>query len=423
MSDVLSVSKVGKRYATYASNFQRFATWFGADIKPESEYWANQDITFNVPVGQALALIGQNGAGKSTLLKMITGTIRPSTGNINLAGRVNAILELGLGFNPEFSGRQNIYHAGGLMGYSQEELTDVMSDIEAFAEIGEFFDQPTRVYSSGMQARLAFALATAKRPDVLIVDEVLSVGDAYFQHKSFDRIRQFKDQGTSIILVTHSLGDVRALCDRVILLDKGRVVKDGCPDEVVDYYNAMISARENAAEGVEQKVIDGGWVQTRSGTREAILENIILLDGENSTVVNTAKVNQKLNLQIDVRVNAPISHLVVGVMLRDRTGHIVWGTNTWYTGQSIDSPGIGEGIRVSVPFSCSLGVGSYSVSVSLSSSETHLENNFEWRDNCLVFEVVNIGYFEFIGSSWMDASFKIERNFSKSISSSFQARA
>ncbi|WGG60264.1 ATP-binding cassette domain-containing protein [Brucella intermedia] len=113
MSDVLSVSKVGKRYATYASNFQRFATWFGADIKPESEYWANQDITFNVPVGQALALIGQNGAGKSTLLKMITGTIRPSTGNINLAGRVNAILELGLGFNPEFSGRQNIYHAGG----------------------------------------------------------------------------------------------------------------------------------------------------------------------------------------------------------------------------------------------------------------------------------------------------------------------
>nr|WP_176025012.1 ABC transporter ATP-binding protein [Brucella pseudintermedia] len=418
MSDVLSVSEVGKRYATYASNFQRFATWFGADIKPESEYWANQDVTFSVPVGQALALIGQNGAGKSTLLKMITGTVRPSTGSIKLAGRVNAILELGLGFNPEFSGRQNIYHAGGLMGYSQEELTEVMPDIEAFAEIGEFFDQPTRVYSSGMQARLAFALATAKRPDVLIVDEVLSVGDAYFQHKSFDRIRQFKELGTSIILVTHSLGDVRALCDRVILLDKGRIVKDGSPDEVVDYYNAMISARENAAEGVEQKVVDGGWVQTRSGTLEAVLENITLLDGDNPTVVNTAKVNQSLNLLIDIRVNDPISQLVVGVMLRDRTGHIIWGTNTWYTGQNIERPDVGELIRVSVPFRCSLGVGSYSVSVSLSSSETHLENNFEWRDNCLVFEVVNIGYVEFIGSSWMDAGFKIERNMPKSISSS-----
>ncbi|EXL07029.1 sugar ABC transporter ATP-binding protein [Brucella anthropi] len=408
MSDVLSVSEVGKRYATYASNFQRFATWFGADIKPESEYWANQDVTFNVPVGQALALIGQNGAGKSTLLKMITGTVRPSTGSIKLEGRVNAILELGLGFNPEFSGRQNIYHAGGLMGYSQEELTEVMPDIEAFAEIGEFFDQPTRVYSSGMQARLAFALATAKRPDVLIVDEVLSVGDAYFQHKSFDKIRQFKDQGTSIILVTHSLGDVRALCDRVILLDKGRIVKDGSPDEVVDYYNAMIAAKENILDGVEQSRRDDGWLVTRSGTFEAVISNLKLFDSISNDEVNIITVGQKVYAQAVISINQSLDRLVLGYMLRDRSGHVVWGSNTWHTKQELTSLRSGDSIVIRMYFTGNLGVGSYSLSPALVSSDTHLDRNFEWIDNALVFEVVNTDKPSFIGSSFLDAEFVIE---------------
>src|SRR5690606_27179219 len=190
--------------------------------------------------------------------------------------------------------RQNIYHAGGLMGFSQAELSSLMPAIEDFAEIGEFFDQPIRVYSSGMQARLAFALATARRPDVLIVDEVLSVGDSYFQHKSFEKIRQFKDAGTSIILVTHSLGDVRALCDRVILLDKGRVLKDGQPDEVVDYYNAMIAERENAkaAGGIEQIRGEDGWMKTRSGTAEAKITSIRLLDKETEQPVEVAATGQ-----------------------------------------------------------------------------------------------------------------------------------
>lgn len=407
MSVILDVSNVGKSYATYRSNIERFANWFGASIAPATEFWANRGVSFSIKQGEALALIGQNGAGKSTLLKMITGTVRPNEGTVTVVGRISAILELGLGFNPEFTGRQNIYQAGGLMGFSQMELKEMMPSIEDFAEIGEFFDQPIRVYSSGMQARLAFALATAQRPDVLIVDEVLSVGDSYFQHKSFDRIRQFKEAGTSIILVTHSMGDVRALCDRVILLDKGTVLKDGPADEVVDYYNAMIAERENTRLIVEQRRDQNGWLNTRSGTFEAEIAKIELLDADTRRPINTAQVGQKLLLKLVARANQDIPRLVLGYMLRDRTGHVVWGTNTWHTKQVVPELKASEQLVFDMPFTCTLGPGSYSVSVSLSSSDTHLENNYEWQDNSVVFDVVNINKPFFIGSAWLDGEFDV----------------
>ncbi|OSI78138.1 sugar ABC transporter ATP-binding protein [Bradyrhizobium canariense] len=409
MNPVLSIRNVGKCYRTYRSNLHRFANWFGAHIAPSSEFWANRNVSFDVEAGEALALIGQNGAGKSTLLKIITGTVRPTSGSVVVQGHVSAILELGLGFNPEFTGRQNILHAGGLMGLSQEELTRLMPDMEAFAEIGEFFDQPIRVYSSGMQARLAFALATAKRPEVLIVDEVLSVGDSYFQHKSFDRIRQFKNEGTSIILVTHNLGDVRSLCDRVILLDKGAIMKDGAPDEIVDFYNAMIADRENAMQAVEQRRQDSGWVVTRSGTYEISIGTIKLVSAETKEPVSTARVNQKLELTLKARASVDIPRLVLGFMLRDRAGHVIWGSNTWHTKQLIRNIRAGEIVECSVQFTCNLGPGSYSVTPSLSSSDTHLENNYEWRDNAVVFDVVNADYPYFLGSTWMDATIELHR--------------
>lgn len=409
MTSVLTVSAASKRYAAYKSNLHRFASWFGANISPVSEYWANRDISFDVKAGQALALIGQNGAGKSTLLKMITGTVRPTQGQITVSGRLSAILELGLGFNPEFTGRQNIYHAGGLMGFSLEELSDLMPLIEAFAEIGPFFDQPVRVYSSGMQARLAFALATARRPDVLIVDEVLSVGDSYFQHKSFDKIRQFKDQGTSIILVTHSLGDVRALCDRVILLDKGRILKDGLPDEVVDFYNAMIAERENAksANSIAQVRGTDGWIKTRSGTFETSIRTVELLDALSMEPISVARVGQRLVLRLEAVTHTDIPSLVLGYMLRDRTGHVVWGTNTWHTGQVLLNVAPDRVLVFETVFTCTLGPGSYSFSPALVSSDTHLEKNYEWQDNSLIFDVVNSDQRIFIGTNFIDAQFSI----------------
>jgi lipopolysaccharide transport system ATP-binding protein len=285
-----------------------------------------------------------------------------------------------------------------------------MPEIEEFAELGPFFDQPLRVYSSGMHARLAFALATAVRPDVLIVDEVLSVGDSYFQHKSFDRIRKFKEEGTAILFVSHNMGDVRALCDRVLLLDKGTVLKDGPPDEVVDYYNAMIAEKENAKLAVEQRRKKDGWVHTRSGTFEVASNCVELLDARTREPVATAQVGQELLLRLVAQANADIPHLVLGHMLRDRTGHVVWGTNTWHTKQVVHDVKAGQTVTFELRFPCNLGPGSYAFTNSLASSETHLEDNYEWSDNVAVFDVVNIEKPVFIGTNWLDATFNISRD-------------
>ncbi|WFU12165.1 ABC transporter ATP-binding protein (plasmid) [Rhizobium sp. CB3090] len=409
MSSVLNVENVSKRYPTYKSNLLRFANWFGASFAPTSEFWASRDISFEMRQGEAVALIGQNGAGKSTLLKIVTGTVRPTSGNVRVSGRTSAILELGLGFNPEFTGRQNIYQAGGLMGFSGLELSKLMPEIEAFAEIGEFFDQPVRVYSSGMQARLAFALATASRPDILIVDEVLSVGDSYFQHKSFDKIRQFKAEGTAILLVTHSLGDVKALCERVLLLDKGKIIKDGPPDEVVDYYNAMVADRENSKQTIQQSRDSNGWLKTRSGTFDIAVRNVDLLDRESLASVSTAFVGQKLILRIELEVRREVPQVVLGVMLRDRTGHVVWGTNTWHTDQTLFNQPAGQLIRFDLEFDCNLGPGSFSVTTAATGSDTHLDANYEWQDNVLVFDVVNASLPYFVGSNALQAQIRIMR--------------
>lgn len=406
---VLSVSHLSKRYATYASNLERFAGWFGAPVKPTEEFWPVRDISFSLVAGEALGLIGQNGAGKSTLLKLITGTVRPTEGTASVGGRISAILELGLGFNPEFTGRQNAYHAGGLMGLSQTRLAELMPHIEDFAEIGDFFDQPLRTYSSGMQARLAFALATAERPEVLIVDEVLSVGDSYFQHKSFDRIRSFRAAGTSIILVTHGMGDVRSLCDRVILLDKGRVLKDGPPDEVVDYYNALIATKENAKLTIEQRREKDNWLYSRSGTKAAAVESVVLIDGENGKPIKTAISGQSVTIRARIEAREDIPELVIGFMLKDRAGHTVWGTNTWHTGQVLSGIKAGDKVECNLRLACALGQGSYGLSISLHTGDVHIDNNFDWIENVEVFDVINSGRPFFVGTSRLEHVFEIVR--------------
>ncbi|TGQ32725.1 ABC transporter ATP-binding protein [Mesorhizobium sp. M00.F.Ca.ET.216.01.1.1] len=406
---VLSVSHLSKRYANYASNLERFAGWFGAPVQPTEEFWPVRDISFSLSAGEALGLIGQNGAGKSTLLKLITGTVRPTEGTAHVGGRISAILELGLGFNPEFTGRQNAYHAGGLMGFSQARLSELMPHIEDFAEIGEFFDQPLRTYSSGMHARLAFALATAERPEVLIVDEVLSVGDSYFQHKSFDRIRSFRAAGTSIILVTHSVGDVRALCDRVILLDKGHVLKDGPPDEVVDYYNALIATKENEKLTVEQRREKDQWLYSRSGSKVAAVESVALTDSDSGAQIKTALSGQSMTIRTRIVAKEDIAELVIGFMLRDRAGHVVWGTNTWHTDQVLSNLKAGDEVECRLRLTCALGQGSYGLSVALHTGDVHIDSNFDWIENVEVFDVINSGQPFFIGTSRLEHAFEIVR--------------
>lgn len=405
---VLRVSGLDKAFRKYRSEWQRILSWFGFIVKPAAEQWVLQDVSFSVTSGEAVGIIGQNGAGKSTLLKLITGTLRATKGEVKINGRVAAILELGMGFNPEFSARQNVFHAAGLMGFSLEIIKKALPEIEAFAEIGEYFDQPMRTYSSGMQVRVAFSIATAFRPEILIVDEALSVGDTYFQHKSFDRIRKFKEQGTSLLLVTHNTGDVRTLCDRVILLDKGSILRDGLPDEVIDYYNALVAEREDAKLFIEQRRRKDGWLLTEFGSGEAVLETIELQDAYTRQAVKTARVGQKLAIESGVFLKQDIDKLVLGHRITDRTGHVVWGTNTWHTQQVLKNLRAGQRLTFRVVFDCTLGPGSYAICFGLTNSETHFEQCFHKTDNVVVFDVVNSDKPFFIGSSWLNASFDIK---------------
>lgn len=409
MSGELHVQHLGKSYRQWGSELRRIASWFLPSIAPREEHWVLKDVNFSIGPGEAVGIIGQNGAGKSTLLKLITGTTQPTAGQIKKHGRVAAILELGMGFNPDLTGRQNAWHSAGLMGYSQRDIECAMPDIESFAEVGDYFDQPVRTYSSGMQMRVAFSVATAFKPDLLIVDEALSVGDSYFQHKSFDRIRQFRNEGVSIMLVTHSMSDVRTLCDRVILLDKGRMIKDGLPDEVVDYYNALVAEKENSKLSVEQRREKNGWLITKSGTGEARIKSLQLIDGLIGTELNTVQVGQALELRLEVSVHTDLPRLILGYMIRDKLGHLVWGTNTWHTRQIQENLKSGETIIFRTTFLCTLGPGSYSVSPALVSSDTHLTDNYEWVDNLLVFDVLNVNRDYFIGSNCLDAQFSISR--------------
>jgi lipopolysaccharide transport system ATP-binding protein len=243
----ICVRNLGKAYRQYNSRWGRLAEWLSLSNKPRHRLkWVLQDISFEVSPGEAVGIIGINGAGKSTLLKLITGTSHPTTGEVHISGRVAALLELGMGFHPDFTGRQNAHMAGQLIGLTAAEITSLMPEIEAFAEIGDYIDMPVRVYSSGMQMRLAFSIATCKRPDILIVDEALSVGDSYFQHKSFNRIRSFGQQGTTLLIVSHDKSAIQAICSRAILLNGGAVAMQGDPETVMDFYNALIADVENS---------------------------------------------------------------------------------------------------------------------------------------------------------------------------------
>ncbi|CAI1537793.1 ABC transporter ATP-binding protein [Serratia proteamaculans] len=400
----IKVHNVGKAYKQYASKTGRLREWLSPfnNVKHKLK-WILQDISFNVEPGEALGIIGINGAGKSTLLKLITGTAKPTCGDIELSGRVAALLELGMGFHPDFTGRQNVYMSGQLLGIPVETLTKLMPEIEAFAEIGDYIDQPVRVYSSGMQVRLAFSVATAIRPDILIVDEALSVGDAYFQHKSFERIREFRKLGTTLLLVSHDKQAIQGICDRAILLNKGRIEMEGEPESVMDYYNALLADKQNSS---ILQVENNGKLQTRSGSGEASITDICLLNDSGESI-EVASVGQSIRLQVKVNINEALPELVVGYLIKDRLGQPVFGTNTHHLRQPIYDLQANESRTFIFSFLANLGIGSYSVAVALHTTGTHVGKNYEWRDLAAVFNVVSSDENDFIGVAWLPPKLEI----------------
>lgn len=402
---ILVVNNVSKAYKRYPGKWARAREWITG--KPtHDKTWVLRDINFTINPGEAVGIVGVNGAGKSTLLKIITGTTQPTAGSVYIQGRVAALLELGMGFHPDFTGRQNVFMAGQLLGLRADEIAACMPAIEAFAEIGDYIDQPVRMYSSGMQMRLAFSVATAVRPEVLIVDEALSVGDAYFQHKSFNKIREFREQGTTLLIVSHDRGAIQSLCDRAILLERGFVIKDGHPEEVMDFYNALIAERENAT--VEVKRLENGRAQTTSGTGEARVDSIELLN-EKGEAVEYVNVGESVQLKVKIGVNADLPELVFGYMVKDRLGQPVFGTNTHHLKLELVQLKVGETLTLAFSFPANIGLGSYSVSTALHVSDSHLAANYEWRDLALMFNVVNLNRDPFVGVSWIPPQVEYQR--------------
>lgn len=403
---ILSVQNICKTYLDYESNFKRFASWFSKNKEEKNVKTVLKDVSFDVGAGEVVGLIGQNGAGKSTLLKIISHTLKPSSGRVTSGAKISSILELGMGFHGDLTGRQNAYQSCSLMGYSKEQIDEIIAYIEDFAEIGEYFDYPVRIYSSGMQMRLAFSVVTANRPDILIIDEALSVGDVYFQHKSFDKIKEFKSLGTTLIIVSHDSGAIKSICDRVILLEKGQILKDGEPEAVLDYYNALISKKQDVQ--ISQVALENGKIATVSGNKKACIKNVEILDAAGKKIQNL-EVGKKIKLKVTVQANENLPSLVLGYQIKNRFSQVVYGTNTYHLKQALKNLKKGEEYDFSFEFDANLGVGSFSVTIALHDSDNHLQNNYEWRDNAIIFNVVNFSKPDFVGLAYLEPSLEIKR--------------
>ncbi|MHB8494838.1 MAG: ABC transporter ATP-binding protein [Casimicrobiaceae bacterium] len=397
----ITVSGLGKAYREYASKWGRLREWLVPWAPPAHTLkWVLRDVSFSVSAGEVVGIVGVNGAGKSTLLKILAGTTQPTTGVARVEGRVAAMLELGIGFHPDFTGRQNALLSGQLIGIPAEVIVARFHEVEAFAEIGPYFDQPLRVYSSGMMVRLAFSLATLVRPEILIVDEALAVGDAFFQVKSFARIKQFKELGTTILFVSHDVGTIKSICDRAILISNGQIERDGSAVAVADYYSALINSRLLAEHIVQNDT--AGAVVTRSGTRSAEVTMVRVVDAE-GRAKGAFLCGERMRVEVEILVRRAIAKVVQGFLIRDRRGQDVYGTNTFHLDRVIADPPVGGGLRFTFEFCASLAEGVYSVSVATVDSDTVLWENFDWIENATMFKVIRSSQPFFIGVASLEA--------------------
>lgn len=379
MSDpAIIIKDVSKKYRLFNSTQDRLKEALHPFSKRyHREFWALDGVSFEILRGQTVGIIGRNGSGKSTLLQIIAGIVQQTAGEVIVNGRISALLELGAGFNPEFTGRDNAIFQAQMIGFSSKEISRKMIEIESFADIGEFFDQPVKVYSSGMFVRLAFAAAINVDPDILIVDEALAVGDAKFQHKCFDRFATFQKLGKSIIFVSHSTNLITNHCDRAILLEKGRLIADGKPIDVVNEYMTLLFGRRanNSEFGVDPKTHDHatssgehnndllkrfvsqydsiGSCQFRSGynpgerkTGDGSAEVIDYLIGTYSDIDrNTMRLADTVRLLIKVKFGRPIKRPLVGFEVKTVDGILAYGTNTYMLGVEVKEGLAGE-VRV-----------------------------------------------------------------------------
>lgn len=370
------------------------------------EFWALQDVSFELESGQTLGIIGQNGSGKSTLLQILAGIVRQTRGDCHVVGKVSALLELGAGFNPEFTGRENVFMNGAILGLDTSQMQARFDAISRFAEIGGFMEQPVKTYSSGMFMRLAFAVAVNVDPDILLVDEALAVGDLIFQHRCMHRMNRLRDSGKTIVFVTHDLEAVTKFCDRAILLDNGRLLEDGKPDVVVQKYRALIFERERrygqfAGEGespvAEDIPNDSGEempivrvipnIDHRFGSGEATLLGVDLLN-EKGIPIREVLGGQRVIVRVSVRFNQDLEHPIIGYTLRDRLGVDISACNTSYAGKPL--PAARQGDIYTSDFSVAMpkmAAGGYSLTPAVAKGSILRHDMCDWIDNALSFSL------------------------------------
>lgn len=399
MPAAIRVESVAKQYRIYNRPVDRLKeSLTRGRWKTHREFWALSNISFEVEAGTTTGIIGPNGSGKSTLLQIITGTLEPTHGTVWHNGRIAALLELGAGFNPEFTGIENIFMNSALMGLSKSETERLLPEITSFAEIGDFIDQPLKTYSSGMYIRLAFATAIASSPEILIVDEALSVGDAVFQHRCTHRIKEMQENGTTILFVSHDPGAIRALCSRAILLDNGQMAADGAPADVLDRYQKLIMDREAAyAEGqlairrekspaaTANEIPETATPQFtyRHGNRDAEIVRVDLLNRERRAV-KLVESGELVHVRVRAAFHEDIDDPVYGIIIRNRHGIHLYGTNSHVQGLRSGRVKRGETVETTFSFNCWLAPDLYAISIAVHSPAAV---SFDWMDGALFFRV------------------------------------
>jgi lipopolysaccharide transport system ATP-binding protein len=340
---VVEFRNVSKSYQIYPKPSARLKELACLNrISFHRDFWALRNITFQIQAGETFCIIGENGSGKSTLLQIIAGILQPSDGTVSVEGRVAALLELGSGFNPEFTGRDNVYLNAAILGFSRRDMDEKFRQIEEFAEIGDFINQPVKTYSSGMSVRLAFAVAIHVEPEILIVDEALAVGDVYFRQRCMRKVHELRAQGVTVLFVSHDTGDVKAIADRVMWIDSGRVRQLGDPESVVTNYlaamvekdsaylnhkHAAASARRSRSVQAPEIVDHIPNIDRRFGDRRAEVIGIAILDAQGQPIY-MLEPDSAIIVRISVRANDDIALPVVGFMLRNHMGLDFAGTNT-----------------------------------------------------------------------------------------------
>lgn len=400
----IDLRNVSKSYRIYAHPRHRLleALWRGRR-RYHQDFWALKDATLQVPTGTTLGVIGLNGSGKTTLLQVVAGVVQPTLGTVEVEGRVASLLELGAGFNPEFTGRENVLMHGAIMGFDRREMLRRLPDIEAFAEIGDFIDQPVKTYSSGMFVRLAFAAAIHVDPDVLLIDEALAVGDAVFQHRCIRRIKELQERGKTLLFVSHDIGLVKSLCSQLLFLHAGQVQALGDPAAVASLYHAHVArleGRQTELHGAPEKLVPGTQGEVfrpdpsfdqrvglfRHGTGAARIRNLEVLDSRYRSL-GAVTFADEIVLRTHIEFYEDTPFWILGYFIRDRGGIDVLGTNTYEEQVPVPARKAGDTLVVDFKQHLAIRPGHYSVTLGLAYNRD-APAYFDWVDNAVVFEVL-----------------------------------